>query len=102
MVLRDQFRKKEDCNQVAELGGVDPDSPDSGLRCVQMGDTWVNLRLCPTCGHVGCCDALKNRHATAHCKETGHPMIQSYQPTETWRYCYVDDQKVTDAESPAR
>jgi len=67
-----------------------------------MGDTWVNLRLCLTCGQVGCCDNSKNKHATAHHKETGHPVIQSYQPGEAWRYCYVHDQSLTDADSPAR
>ena len=102
MSLRDLFQRRKDCNHVAELGEVEPSSPDSCPQCVEMGDTWINLRLCLTCGQVGCCDASKNKHATAHFKETGHPIIQSYQPDETWRYCYADDQKVTDADSPAR
>lgn len=102
MGLLDLFRGKRDCDHVADLGEVEPSSPDSCLKCVEMGDTWVNLRLCLTCGHVGCCDASKNKHATAHHRETGHPIIQSYQPEETWRYCYVDDQKLTDAASPVR
>jgi CPA2 family monovalent cation:H+ antiporter-2 len=102
MGLRELFRSRKDCDHVSELVEVEPDSPDSCLQCVEMGDTWVNLRVCLNCGHVGCCDASKNKHATAHHKETGHPMIQSYQPDETWRYCYVDDQRVTDADSPAR
>ena len=102
MRFRDLFRRTRDCDHVAELSVVEANSPDSCLLCVEMGDTWVNLRLCLTCGHVGCCDASKNKHATAHYRETRHPMIQSYQPAETWRYCYVDDQMVTDADSPAR
>ncbi len=102
MGLLDLFRRKRDCEHVVELGDVEPSSPDSCLQCVEMGDTWVNLRLCLTCGHVGCCDASKNKHATAHNRQTGHPIIQSYQPAETWRYCYTDDRMVTDAKSPAR
>lgn len=102
MGFLDFLKRKKDCAHVDGLDEVEPSSPDSCLQCVDMGDTWVNLRLCLTCGQVGCCDNSKNKHATAHFKETGHPIIQSYQPAETWRYCYVDDQNLTDAESPAR
>jgi uncharacterized UBP type Zn finger protein len=56
-----------------------------------MGDVWVDLRLCRTCGHVGCCDTSKNKHATKHFRATRHPIIQSFQPDEYWMYCYVDD-----------
>jgi uncharacterized UBP type Zn finger protein len=56
-----------------------------------MGDGWVNLRLCLACGNVGCCDGFKNKHATAHNGETGHPVIQSHMPGETWRFCYVEE-----------
>ena len=102
MGLRDLFTKKRDCEHVAELQEVVPSSPDSCLKCVEMGDTWVHLRLCLTCGHVGCCDNSKNKHATAHHHETRHPIIQSFQPGEAWRYCYEHDQNLTDADSPAR
>ena len=102
MRFLDLFKKKTDCAHVAELGEFEPSSADSCLKCLEMGDTWVNLRVCLTCGHVGCCDNSKNKHATAHYKETGHPIIQSYQPAERWRYCYVDDQNLTDAVTPAR
>ncbi|HET9847765.1 MAG TPA: UBP-type zinc finger domain-containing protein [Candidatus Dormibacteraeota bacterium] len=60
-------------------------------ECLKMGDTWVHLRLCESCGHVGCCDSSKNKHATKHAKATGHPVIKSFQPGEDWFYCYVDD-----------
>jgi hypothetical protein len=60
------------------------------LACMAMGDTWVHLRTCLHCGHVGCCDDSKNRHATRHFHATGHPVIQSAEPGETWRWCYVD------------
>ena len=56
-----------------------------------MGDTWVHLRMCLSCGHIGCCDDSKNRHATGHWHETGHPAIISFEPGERWRYCYEDD-----------
>ena len=98
----DFLKGKRDCDHVAALGEVEPSSPDSCLQCVEMGDTWVHLRLCLTCGQVGCCDNSKNKHATAHHRESGHPVIQSYQPAERWRYCYVDDRNLTDAASPAR
>lgn len=58
--------------------------------CLKTGDTWVHLRLCLTCGHVGCCDASPNKHATKHFTETGHPVIASLQPGENWKWCYID------------
>lgn len=59
-------------------------------ECLKMGETWVHLRICLTCGHVGCCDSSKNKHATAHFHATGHPIIQSFEPDEVWAWCYVD------------
>jgi uncharacterized UBP type Zn finger protein len=61
-------------------------------ECLKRGDKWVHLRICLTCGYVGCCDQSKNRHATKHFEETGHPVIQSFQPGEDWKYCYIDRQ----------
>ena len=58
-------------------------------ECMKMGDTWVHLRRCLKCGHVGCCDDSKNKHATKHFHATSHPVIQSYQPGEDWKWCYV-------------
>jgi uncharacterized UBP type Zn finger protein len=58
--------------------------------CVKTGDPWVHLRMCLSCGHVGCCDSSKNKHATRHFHETGHPLIRSVEPGETWMWCYVD------------
>jgi len=59
--------------------------------CVESGDSWVHLRQCLDCGRTSCCNESRNRHATAHFRETGHPMIRSAQPDEDWRWCYVDD-----------
>jgi len=56
-----------------------------------MGDSWVHLRLCLKCGHVGCCDDSKNKHAMKHYRTTTHPVIRSFEPGEEWRYCYPDD-----------
>ena len=60
-------------------------------ECLKMGDRWVHLRVCLICGHVGCCDNSKNKHATKHFHDTGHPIIQSFQPGEQWMWCYVDE-----------
>jgi uncharacterized UBP type Zn finger protein len=57
-------------------------------ECLKMGDSWVHLRLCVHCGHVGCCDDSKNKHATRHNAETGHPVILSLEPGEGWMWCY--------------
>jgi uncharacterized UBP type Zn finger protein len=59
--------------------------------CLKTGDTWVHLRMCLECGHVGCCDSSKNRHARAHFGATQHPIIQSAERGEKWRWCYVDE-----------
>ena len=58
--------------------------------CLAIGDRWVHLRICRTCGHVGCCDSSKNKHATKHFHATGHPVVQSFEPGEDWLWCYVD------------
>jgi monovalent cation:H+ antiporter-2, CPA2 family len=60
-------------------------------ECLALGQRWVHLRVCMTCGHVGCCDSSKGKHATAHYKESGHPIIRSLEPGETWGWCYVDE-----------
>jgi uncharacterized UBP type Zn finger protein len=59
-------------------------------ECVAVGDRWVHLRICLTCGHVGCCDSSKNRHATAHFRASGHPVVQPMEPGERWLWCYQD------------
>jgi uncharacterized UBP type Zn finger protein len=59
-------------------------------ECVKTGDTWVHLRLCLICGHVGCCDSSKNKHATKHFQSVKHPLIRSIEPGESWVWCYVD------------
>ena len=63
-------------------------------ECLATGSRWVHLRLCRTCGHVGCCDSSPHRHATRHFRETGHPIIEGYDPPEGWGWCYVDETTV--------
>ena len=64
---------------------------DGCEECLILGDTWVHLRQCLICGHVGCCDASKNKHATKHFHATTHPIIRSLERGESWMWCYVDE-----------
>ena len=81
------------CEHLSLVRPVQP-SASSCEDCLAIGDTWVHLRMCLTCGHVGCCDASKNTHAAKHFRATGHPVIRSYEPGEAWRWCYIDERKV--------
>ncbi|MBK9165170.1 MAG: UBP-type zinc finger domain-containing protein [Acidobacteria bacterium] len=63
-------------------------------ECIAMGETWVHLRICLTCGHTGCCDTSKNKHASAHFHSAGHPLIASLEPGESWGWCYADEEYV--------
>lgn len=74
---------------------VQPQTPKGCAGCIAEGrTTWVHLRLCLTCGYVGCCDSSPPRHATRHFDETGHPVMRSFEPGEDWRWCYVDQSLV--------
>ena len=68
-----------------------PVTPEGCEECLAGGTTWVHLRLCLSCGHVGCCDSSPQRHASAHYQASAHPVIRSYEPNEDWWWCYVDD-----------
>ncbi|HEX6116863.1 MAG TPA: UBP-type zinc finger domain-containing protein [Solirubrobacterales bacterium] len=68
-----------------------PEAVEGCEGCLQAGDPWFHLRICLECGKVGCCDSSPNKHATAHAREAGHPLIRSIQPGEEWSYCYPDD-----------
>jgi uncharacterized UBP type Zn finger protein len=74
------------------VGFVETDVPNTPgcEECLRLGDPWVHLRLCRTCGHVGCCDSSKNKHATKHFHATKHPIMSSLEPGEDWSWCYVD------------
>jgi uncharacterized UBP type Zn finger protein len=60
-------------------------------ECVKTGDSWQHLRMCMTCGKVGCCDSSPNRHASRHYREEGHPLMRSAEPGENWVWCFVDE-----------
>lgn len=68
-----------------------PESVAGCEDCLRTGDGWVHLRICLSCGHVGCCDSSPNQHASAHASASGHPLIRSLEPGEVWSYCYPDD-----------
>ncbi|MDQ3253149.1 MAG: NAD-binding protein, partial [Acidobacteriota bacterium] len=77
------------CSHTAQARDVMP-SARGCEECLAMGDTWVHLRICMTCGHVGCCDSSKNKHASKHFPATNHPIISSLEPGENWNWCYAD------------
>jgi uncharacterized UBP type Zn finger protein len=79
------------CPHVDDLEPVAPHTLEGCEDCLEMGSQWVHLRLCLTCGHVGCCDSSPQRHATKHFREAGHPVVASFEPGERWAWCYVDE-----------
>lgn len=78
------------CNHLDQIK-ITRVSKDVCEDCVKIGADWLHLRMCLTCGHVGCCDSSPNKHATAHFHRTKHPVIRSAEPGETWTWCYVDE-----------
>ena len=70
---------------------VKPGTPDGCEECLRDGTTWVHLRLCLSCGHVGCCDSSPQKHAGRHFQESEHPVMRSFEPHEHWRWCFVDE-----------
>ncbi|HKA22029.1 MAG TPA: UBP-type zinc finger domain-containing protein [Blastocatellia bacterium] len=78
------------CRHLDQIKDVTP-SANGCEDCLITGDTWVSLRLCKTCGHVGCCDSSKNKHATHHFQSTKHPIIKSFERGEDWGWCYIDE-----------
>ena len=80
----------QSCEHIKHIHAVTPGA-NGCEECMQMGDRWVHLRLCMTCGHVGCCDDSKNKHASRHAHQTGHPIIKSFEPGEDWGWCFEDE-----------
>lgn len=80
----------QQCQHIADINEVTPNS--NGCEdCLKIGGQWLHLRLCETCGHVGCCDSSPNKHATKHFHATNHPIIKSFEKGEDWAFCYIDD-----------
>jgi uncharacterized UBP type Zn finger protein len=78
------------CTHLDHIHQVRP-SADGCEDCLKIGAQWVHLRECLECGHVGCCDDSPNRHATKHFHTTKHPIIRSFEPGESWKFCFVDE-----------
>jgi uncharacterized UBP type Zn finger protein len=78
------------CSHLDMIRDVTP-SAEGCEDCLKIGGTWLHLRICRTCGHVGCCDQSPNRHARKHAEETKHPIVQSIEPGEDWIWCFVDE-----------
>ncbi len=79
------------CKHLDHIHQVKPNTPDGCEQCLKTGSDWVHLRECLERGHIGCCDDSANTHATKHFHATKHPIIQSFQPGENWKWCYVDE-----------
>jgi uncharacterized UBP type Zn finger protein len=79
------------CSHLDEIFDPEGASGTGCVECLRDGGTWMHLRRCLECGHIGCCDQSPGKHATAHFHEVAHPLLQSFEPDEDWVYCYVDD-----------
>ncbi len=77
------------CSHLDQVRDVAPRT-NGCEECLKTGDDWVQVRMCLTCGHVGCCDSSKGQHATHHFNSTGHAVMRSAEPGQDWRWCYVD------------
>jgi hypothetical protein len=81
------------CSHLDTLPTPPPEPSDAAgcHECLQQGGQWLHLRICQSCGHIGCCDNSPGRHATGHFQSTTHPVIRSFEPGEDWWWCYVDE-----------
>lgn len=79
------------CSHIAAVGQEPAPNTEEGCEdCIAGGTGWVHLRLCLGCGHVGCCDSSPGKHASKHAAAEAHPVIRSFEPGETWRWCFID------------
>jgi hypothetical protein len=80
------------CTHLDQITVLDVPADIAGCAdCLAIGGSWVHLRMCQSCGHIGCCDSSPNRHATKHAGATGHPIVRSAEPGEDWSWCYEDE-----------
>jgi hypothetical protein len=80
------------CSHLETIQYVDlPDSIAGCEECLKTGDRWVHLRMCQSCGKIGCCDSSPNQHATRHAKAEGHPVLRSAESGEDWSWCVIDE-----------
>jgi uncharacterized UBP type Zn finger protein len=80
------------CSHLDEVLLLEPSTPVIGCEeCMKSGSRWLHLRMCQTCGKIGCCDSSPNQHASHHAYEQAHPVARSVEPGEDWSWCYVDE-----------
>jgi hypothetical protein len=79
------------CTHLDQIREVTPSSPGCEDCLEKSRHDWTYLRVCQTCGHVGCCDNSPGKHATRHYRKVGHPLVRSYEPGEDWFWCYADE-----------
>lgn len=79
------------CSHLDQINDVQPSTLDGCEECLKIGGRWVHLRLCLSCGKVGCCDSSPNRHASEHARADAHPIVTSFERGEDWRWCFVDE-----------
>jgi hypothetical protein len=78
------------CSHLDQVNVDPPEQVEGCEECLEAGDRWVHLRVCRTCGKVGCCDSSVNKHASKHAAAEGHPIMTSLEPGEDWSWCFVD------------
>jgi hypothetical protein len=88
------------CSHLDQVHDVVPRTPNGCEECLESGGQWVHLRLCLSCGHVGCCDNSPNKHATKHFHESKHAVIRSFERGEDWGWCYVENLFIEPAPKP--
>lgn len=81
----------ESCSHLDQIRPVEPRTPNGCEECLATAKRWLHLRLCLTCGHVGCCDNSPGKHATHHFRTTNHPIMRSFEPGEDWGWCFIDE-----------
>jgi CPA1 family monovalent cation:H+ antiporter len=85
-------RTPSNCSHIDSIQYFERPAEIAGCEeCLELGMGWVHLRMCQSCGHIGCCDNSEGKHATGHHRESGHPIVRSVEPGEGWSWCYVDE-----------
>lgn len=96
---RRELKLDDICKHLNQVQDIKPNSQGCE-KCLQVGASWVNLRMCMICGNIGCCNSSKNKHSMKHFLETDHAVIQSYEPADSWWYCWVDEVSFEVADAP--
>ena len=84
------------CSHIDQIQVRPPAEVDGCEECLESGGRWVHLRVCLTCGHVGCCDSSPNRHARRHHEDDGHHVVRSVEPGESWVFCFEEDRTLAE------